>query len=202
MTGKALEATGEQITVNTAQVDSINGAKPEPEERPAEILTFLDPKTGERANPGRSALVPETPHTIRQEVSVNDLSVMLGKVCRNCLHFNHPLGQAMMQQEMSSGSPDRVDYWRNVIAELAVRNGMEGDELVADVFAETPAEREVLKLGFCMALSEKENTWTHPDGFCPSMEVCGMDLFKPRTSEIERTIQQMRDKLYGVASVK
>ena len=209
---RALESIGEQISVTTHDVDSIGGAKPEPEERPAFVTTFLDPNTGEISEAPTPAegtvvqqLILKQAPTVRHEFTVDELGAMLGKTCRNCAHFNHQLGQMLIEQEMQFGPPEVVDRWRNTIAEIAMwKPELAGEEMVADPFAPLPAEREILKMGLCNAMSTPapdDNTFTHVDCFCPSREMVGEDLFRPRTTEIERNIQQMRDRLLGAAAI-
>lgn len=211
---KPLTSIGEQVSVDTSNVDAIGGAKPEPEERPAFVHTTLDPTSGDRGDlssipedrrGGVVPLVPKMPPVVREELSVNELASMLGHTCSNCKHFNHPLGQSQIELEMKCGTPEQMDRWRATIAEIAMRNPeLAGEEFVSDPFAELPAEREILKLGLCLAMSEPgfdKNVFSHPDTFCPSEEMTGEDLFRPRTREIAQAIQQQRDRLLGTANV-
>lgn len=208
---RPLESVGEEISVTTAEVDSIRGAKPEPEERPAFVVTTLDANTGKLApapdvaSEGVQSLLLKNNPTVRTEYNVDELARLIGKTCRNCKHFNHQFGQRLIEQEMQFGSPEDVDRWRNVIAEIAVwQPHLAGEEYVSTIDENTlPAEREILRMGLCQAMSSPgENTFTHPDCFCGSMEITGQDLFEAKTKEIGQSIQSARDRLLGAAGAK
>lgn len=207
---KPLMSMGEQISVDTSQVDRIGGALPEPEERPAFVTTTLDPTTGEQgAIPeGNTQLILKQPPTVRQEFSVDELARVLGRNCGNCKHFQHALGQKLIEHEMRNGDPVTRDRWNATIAELAggALGGelLSGEETVSDPFAMMPAEREVLRMGLCVALSSPlpdDNTFVHPDLTCASAQLTGEELFEPKTREIEKSLQQQRDALFGAANV-
>ncbi len=206
---RPLEAIGETIGVDAFEVDSIHGAKPEPEERPAYVTTTLDPNTGDVADMGEDSgtrpLILKQAPTVREEFTVDELAGRIGKQCRNCAHFNHQLGQALIENEMKSGPPEVVDRWRNTIAEIAMwKPELAGDEFVSDPFAPLPAEKEILRMGLCTAMSTPapdDNTFVHFDLVCPSKEVTGQDLFRPKSREVEKTIQGMRDRLLSAAGV-
>jgi hypothetical protein len=206
---RPLESIGETIAVDAFEVDSIGGAKPEPEERPAYVTTTFDPNTGEQsaapeqAGAGVMPLILKQAPTVRTELTVDELARQLGKTCRNCANFNHQLGQRLIENEMQNGAPEVVDRWRNTIAEIAMwKPELAGEEFVTDPFAPLPAEREILRMGLCMAMSTPlpdDNTFTHVDLVCPSVEATGHDLFKPKNREVEKTIQAMRDRLLTTA---
>lgn len=201
---RPLMSIGEQISVNTSEVDSIGGAKPEPEERPAFVTTFLDPTTGDLAastQEGVAALAPTAPR-VTKEYTVAELAKMLGKRCGRCRHFNHKLGQALIEEEMQSPDAEVRDQWRNVVAELAIASpALAGEEFVSDPFAPLPAETEILRMGLCHVLSNVDRTFVHPDTECRSEEIVGSELFEPRTKEIALQIETMRDSLFGTANV-
>lgn len=204
MGDRPFAATGEEISVLTHEVDSIGGAKPEPEERPAFVKTMLDSSTGElvQGGPGVGAFRPRE-MSVRHEFSTSELAGMIGKRCRNCAHFNLPLGQQLAEQEMRFGTVEDLDRWRLTIAELAMANpALAGDEYVRDIFAPMPAELEVLKIGLCCAMSSAgNNTFAHIDcPSCPSQEMTGQDLFQAKDADTERAINQARDKLLGTAA--
>lgn len=207
---RALESIGEQISVDAFEVDSIGGAKPEPEERPAYVTTQFDPATGDTAtmpdageDGGTRPLILQQAPTVRTELTVDELSRQIGKTCRNCAHFNHALGQQLIENEMQNGPPEVVDRWRNTIAEIAMwKPELAGEEFVLDPFAPLPAEREILRMGLCSAMSSPlpdDNTFVHVDLTCVALEATGEDLFKPKSREVERNIQAMRDRLLSAA---
>lgn len=208
---KPLQSIGEQISVDTSHVDRIGGALPEPEERPAFVTTTLDPTSGDvGAIPvGHEQLILKQAPTVRQEYSVDELARIMGRRCSNCRHFNHALGQKLIEHEMRNGSPEARDRWNATIAELAggALGGdlLSGEEIVTDPFAPTPAEREILRMGLCVALSSPapdDNTFVHPDLTCASEQLAGVELFEPKNQEIEKSLQQQRDALFGAANVQ
>lgn len=212
-TKRALESVGEVISVDAREVDSIRGAKPEPEERPAFITTELDRNTGDVADlptppPGEDVgvqrLILQQNPTVRTELSVDELGKMIGRNCRNCLHFNLPLGQQLIANEMQNGPPEVIEKWANTIAEIAMwRPELAGEEFVLDPFEKLPAEREILKIGLCQAMSTPapdDNLFVHVDfPSCPSQDMVGQELFIARTREIAQNIEAMRSRLLGAA---
>lgn len=203
---RALEAVREEISVDAGEVDSVGGAKPEPEERPAFVTQEIDRTTGDNGGTGPTGTtVPlalaQNP-TVRTEHTVNELTRVMGKVCRNCRHWNLPLGQMLMREEMVA-SPEKFDLWKNVVAEIAIsRPELAGPEYVSDPFAQTGAEKELERIGHCSALTPlaKEDVFLHIDCFCPSVETFGVESFEPKNEDVARAIQQQVDRLrFGAA---
>lgn len=207
---KPLESIGEQISVDTSQVDRIGGAGPEPEERPAFVTTTIDPTSGDNGGvpAGHQQLILKQAPTVRQEYTVDELARFLGKSCGNCKHFNHAFGQRLIEHEMQTGAPETIDRWNATIAELAAGaiNGelLSGDEIVSDPFAPTPAEKQILRMGICTALSSAapdDNTFVHPDLTCASAQFVGETLFAPKDNATERSLEQQRSALLNAANV-
>lgn len=202
---RPLESVREEITVDAGEVDAVGGAKPEPEERPAFVVQELDRTTGDKGHGPTgttTALELQRNPTVRVEHTVEELTRTLGKCCRNCRHFNLPLGQMLMHQEMVA-SPEKFDLWRSVMAEIAVmRPELAGPEYVSDPYAPTGAERELERIGHCSALTPLagEDVFLHVDCFCPGPGDYGADVFEAKDEATARAIQQSVDRLrFGAA---
>lgn len=203
-------ATAEVISVDVSEVDSIHGAKPEPEERPAFVTDQIDPNTGDQPLVDGKARLQLAPNalTVRTEHSVDELVALFGMTCRNCLHFHHELGQATILR-LGYGTPEERQHIVDLVAELAMSDAgnmrgrdLAGDEYVADGFAPMGAELELQKYGLCCVLSDeqKDDILMHPDCLCPAKELVGHQTWDARTPEIARTVQMARDRLLNVAA--
>lgn len=163
----------EQTLVNVVPVDSVGGAKPEPEERPLETHSVVE-NIETRAVPVHQ-YAPKNMTVVVSEV-IATATDRLGKQCGNCKNLNATAGRAMMAEirlAAARGDFDAASYIQRL------RMWAIGERAVADpdIFsnnpqAEDPADEYVKQLGLCTAYSAlmKDISFMHPAETCPSDE--------------------------------
>lgn len=191
-----MKATNEKISVNTSEVDSIGGAKPEPEERPAFLTANVE--GGKDAELREGALKLELPKLVRIEDNVFEMSQRLGKHCRNCARFNHMAGQAEIERRGYRGTEQERASIRELFATFE-ENHDAGGPIIADnesIFEPTPGEVGLGSMGQCNELKGL----VHPDCHCAGPTEGKGDLWRPATSDIARAVQEMHDNFMGTAA--
>lgn len=205
----------EKTLVSTEQVDSVHGAKPEPEERPIfdtslidiEKQSMTDHVTGQTMEkaPVKSAVMTEIS-------SVADALEVVGKYCQNCKYFNYQMGQMELQRIESFGTPAE----KATIQELRVRVEMgsatdENDILVpVDQLFNSVSDQFLRQMGACAKLSRDFMSVMlfHPaQNGCPR-SIPGVDgkpieiplFYEARDAEQARQDAQMRDMLLYTAA--
>lgn len=208
-----MKASNEETRVNTSEVDAIGGAKPEPEERPVESRFSVE--GGAPAHGGQAqspALKLQQLPTVALETNVGELLQNFGKICRDCKHWNWRRGQAEMEHRAFAGTPEDRRLITNTFTELELQGdqGGGGGVPIIDspegIFSPTHAENVMATNGCCERLTEhfKDVVWIFPDAHCPASEIpeLGKNLWEPRTTELGRRVQAMRDELMQTADVK
>lgn len=96
-----MELKNDRIVVNDAPVDAVGGAKPEPEERPAERQADTEsPVTwgqGAGAKPLPPGANPSLPATITAPGAVHEMFDLMSN-CASCKHFNLRRGQKYVER--------------------------------------------------------------------------------------------------------
>lgn len=201
--------TSQAERVNVSEVDSIGGAKPEPEERPLNVVMEIQPGTGAAdTQPGGMILELDRAKTVNIEMTVEERAVLLGKYCKNCKFFNHALGQMALERDAFHGDEKARAHLRSLFAELTETEPHDqvGDDIVPadEIFASTHAEREMARMGLCTAITSfvKEDSLVLPEGHCagPSEIAIAKDLWEAKNSEVARHVAGLKDALFGVAN--
>lgn len=195
--------------VNSSEVDSIHGAKPEPEERPLVVEMKLEKGSGEAVQQD-GTLILETyrAKTVAIELTVEERAALLGKQCSNCLHWRHALGQVRLEKAAFFGAEEDRAHLKSLFAELTEQGGAEaaGEEYVeaGEVFAPTYAEKAMSRMGLCVRATNavKEDVLTMGDGHCagPNIPEIAKDIWEAKDSDTAKRVAQMRDALFGAAS--
>lgn len=191
-----MKSVNEQVAVDVREVDSIHGAKPEPEERPA--FTQMQIEGGTKADVADGQLELSVPRSTSIESTVQELADLEGKYCRNCRRFNLKLGQIEIERMGYRGDEQE----RKVVMEMAAfyaENDRETPVYVDSedgVFAPTLAETEMARTGLCTKLK----VLVHPDCHCAGPEEgCG-EVWEALNSDVAREVQERRDAIYGTAA--
>lgn len=209
MTG-SMVVEGQVEKVNVSEVDSIGGAKPEPEERPLTVTMAIEKGTGheESVGDGAALLTLDRAKMVSVEMTVEERAKLLGKYCGNCIHFKHALGQVSLERMAYRGTDKDKDHLRSLFAELTEQTPPEDitDEHVPmeEVFAPTYAERAMARMGLCVAITAavNEDTLVFPECHCPASEIPEVmkDLWVAKDTTVERQVREARDALFGAAA--
>ncbi|MBP6479866.1 MAG: hypothetical protein KA310_03370 [Pseudomonadales bacterium] len=201
--------TNQKEEVNVSEVDSIGGAKPEPEERPLNITLEIEKGTGEGAQqPGAAELQLDRNKLVTVESSVAEREQLLGKYCGNCLHFNHAAGLATLERWAHRGTDAEKKHLQALYGELAEEDPTGGGEDVVtteEVFQATYAERRMGQMGRCQKASNllSEDVLVMPDGHCMGPGeplVQNTDLWEAKDRDVARHVAEQREALYGAAT--
>lgn len=199
---------GEQQVVDTGPVDSVGGAKPEPEERPLMEHRVLEPNkmqlsSGEIMHAARNMNV-YIESTVGRELQA------FGKQCGRCKHYSHKAGQLEIAKIQQFGDPEDKAMLKELRAQLletGVVNVM-GDYVgAAEIFHDETADF-VREMGACVKASaeKKDVQLLHPSQNCCPMKFADNTpwpfWYEARTSEIEREDNELYTNLMHSASVK
>lgn len=220
-----MDIKAEEIHVAIEQVDAVGGARPEPEERPAEhrSLTDVDVATGKiGAGPLDRVGVQSNGATIVQAGTVQEIINAELHRCENCTLWDHvkwkreilPLwtseaarGNALAQDNLNRL---RAIFLMSSSEELITRHASLDDQTM-------DAEAAMASMGFCHAFSRpplgspNDPTITHARTNCPTSGKPTMGLdgklhegeiiplqFKARDPDLE---VQIRDRILKMADV-
>ena len=168
----------DKFVINTAPVDSVGGAKPEPEERPLLRVMDTEAKTGL----GNSFKQDEASFkhgagnmkaAITAESTVGMVASAGMQTCKDCVHWDPAQWKKTLTKWKSSTDPFEI-------AELEMARGMSttGNVMLASRGEFEKIDSNLEKsFGLCKAYTRyfKEElklldgnvTWTHPDAQCP-----------------------------------
>jgi len=169
----------DKFVINTAPVDAVGGAKPEPEERPIVRVMDTEAKTGWGQSFDQSKGDPlptgagNMKAAITAESTVGHVATMGMKSCKDCVHWNPGRWKKTLNKWKNSTDPFEI-------AELEMARGMSttGNIMLSarGEFAKIDSNLEK-SFGLCEAYTRyfKEElkmldgyvTWTHPDSQCP-----------------------------------
>lgn len=162
----------EQTLVNTVPVDSVGGAKPEPEERPLETHTRAEAVSPRPLQ--AHELAPQRLNIVVSE-AIGDAKERLGKQCGHCKHFNAEQGRYLLSRIVEAdrrGDPQATDYLKMLRAHTLGEKGAAFDPEIytSDPHAPDLVDKYIAELGFCRAYSElmRDVMLQHPTETCPS----------------------------------
>lgn len=203
------------IKVGTAEVDSVGGAKPEPEERPVMITQ----RAVQFEAPMRQGSIPMKQIAPREvnitEVTTVEQALKRPFMCLMCRHFSKEKGQQLLRHwaTLPHDSPEGSYL-------LMLRAYLMGQrEGVPTMLAIKEVDQHIAEMGLCEAysqvLTEKEKTvcceFQHPHATCPDDETLatlGPDntpvgvLFEPADRDMAKGAQSYRDDLLLIADRK
>ena len=205
-----MEIKGEKLEIFTGAVDSVGGARPEPEERPAARTIQTDVSVGglhvsdkDRAD-GTSfkKLVKDRVEVGKQDGSivgqttVGEMAQNLATTCRFCAWWdNEKLARSFKRMAADPGP-----------ANLAKMNELRGLLLNAGLTDVAEIDAVIVRdMGECAAYSElfKDLILTHALARCPQQDGMGQPVptcFKPRGAQARRDAAAVRDHLLTTAS--
>lgn len=198
----------EKIGVDTGEVDSVGGAKPEPEERP-----FFEERKLEanKVQLSTGELYAGLPSTVQIESTVARELQAFGKQCGRCKHFSHSAGQAEIARIEQIGEPEDKAMLRELKAQLLETGVVDvmGDYVGHQQIFHDETNDFILEMGACEVGTSLQNgdvQLLHPSqNCCPMKFADGSEWpwsYQPRTSFIERQDQLNYDQLMGTASGK
>lgn len=198
----------ESSSVNTAQVDSVGGAKPEPEERP-----FIEERVLEanKVQLSDGTLFTGAPPVVHIESTVAREIQAFGKQCGRCKHFSHVAGQAEISRIEQSGDPEDKHMLRELKAQLLETGVVDvlGDFIGHTQIFHDETDDFVRQMGACAFGTSHQKgdvQLMHPSqNACPTKFADGSDwpfAYEPRDSFVARQDQLNYDQLMGVATVK
>lgn len=197
----------ESYAVDTSEVDSVGGAKPEPEERPFFEQRTLEANAVQLADGeifrGKSPTV-EIQSTVEREM------IAYGKSCGNCANFSWEIGQGEIQRIKTID--DRTDpdvkmlaNLRAQLLETGVVDSMGDFVGHAAIFHDETAEY-VSQMGACLwgtSHQAGEVQLLHPSqGACPQKFASGEDWewsYKPKDEDVRKRDQLLFDHLMSVS---
>lgn len=198
----------EKILVNTAEVDSVGGAKPEPEERPLLDAMKLEPN---KVALSTGKLVDSVNNmTAIQETTVFDALQAFGKHCGYCKHFNLRKGQEEILRMRTMGSPEERKMLQELRAQLLESGAVESlnDFASLDEVFHDETKEFIGQMGACEAASSValEVQLMHPSqNGCPTRFANGNPfpwLYEPKDSSVAQRDKENQDLLMGKASGK
>lgn len=178
-----MEIKDDRLLINTAPVDAVGGAKPEPEERPAIRQITMDVKA--KTNIGQ---LPDEIKKRTMDGSINAQMTVAqfterATMCAHCQHFDNALWTKILAKWSASTDPfeqAELDQARAAVAMGQVKGGIAGTN--GDIDA------ALRPMGICSAYSrlfremgfDKNQALTivHPLGVCPGSMRDGTTLPK------------------------
>ena len=200
----------DKFVINTAPVDSVGGAKPEPEERPIMRVMDTEAKTGlgSTFNQDEASLshgLGNMKAQITAESTVGTVTRAGMESCKDCQHWDPAQWKKTLNKWRQSTDPFEMH-------ELEMARGMAntGNVMLASRGDFTSIDSNLEKsFGLCRAYTRyfKEElrlldgnvTWTHPDAQCPGttkpnkMNPKGTvlpKLFKPKKNSVWAKIRE------------
>lgn len=196
----------ESSGVNTAEVDSVGGAKPEPEERPFFEKRVLEANKVQLSD---GTLFTGAPPVVHIESTVAREIQAFGKQCGRCKHFSHVAGQTEIARIEQQGDPEDKSMLRELKAQL-LESG------VVDVMGEYVGHQQIFhdetnefihEMGACMFGTSHQKgdvQLLHPSqNGCPMKFADGAEWpwsYTPRTSLIAKQDALNYETLMGTAS--
>lgn len=195
----------DSFSVNTAEVDSVHGAKPEPEERPFVEERLLEANKVQLSD---GTLFTGRPSTVVIESTVDRAMLSHGKFCGNCLHFSHEIGQSEINRMEFDGTPEERKMLAEMkfqIMESGVVDG--GGEFVGytQIFKDDTAEF-MSQYGSCLFGTghQADTQLVHPSqNGCPSVFASGEEWpweYQPKNEDIAKRDKILFDALMLSAS--
>lgn len=198
----------ESVGIDTSPVDSVGGAKPEPEERPFFEERVLEANKVQLSTGELYAGAPPVVHiesTVAREIQA------FGKQCGRCKHFSHVAGQAEIARIEQVGDPEDKHMLRELKAQL-LETG------VVDVMGEYVGHTEIFhdetndfihEMGACMFGTSHQGgdvQLLHPSqNACPTVFADGKPwpwAYEAKDSFVARQDALNYDQLMHGASVK
>lgn len=197
----------EQKAVNTQPVDSVGGAKPEPEERPM----FIERKVeGNAIQLSTGELMRAKDVSVLIQTNVFAEMDYIGKQCGHCAHFDLRMGQEEMIRIQHRGSPEERKMFAELRAQLLETGVVDaaGDFVGHSQIFHDETLSFIYQMGACRAASalKNETQFLHPsqEG-CPSHFADGEEwswMYVPKDSDVAKRDQLIRDSLMKTATVK
>lgn len=197
----------EGFGVDTGEVDSVGGAKPEPEERPFLAQRILEPNRMMLSDGTIMHAAHDT--TVRIESTVEREMIAFGKQCGNCLHFSVELGQSEIARIEVFGEPEDKKMLHSLKAQLEMTGVVDtrGEFVDAkDIFADTGVDKFIKEMGACMAGAAHQGGETqllHPSqNGCPSKFTDGTVwpwLYVAKSSDVAKRDALIFDNLMKTA---
>lgn len=169
-----MEIKDDKFVVNNSPVDSAQGAKPEPEERPATRVMDVSNRTGYGVNAiGGNPLQQQMKSSVTATRTVGEYAEAAVKTCRNCKHFDNAQWLKTLNKWKHSNDPFEQ-------AELAMARG---HLMTSNVILDSRGQMDHIDgslsvYGLCKAYTDYFRntlkhadgyvTWVHPDAQCPS----------------------------------
>lgn len=197
-TNKILSST---FGVDAGEVDSVHGAKPEPEERPFFEHRVLEANKVQLSD---GSLFTGAAQTVVIESDVNREMLAFGKQCGNCSHFNHAIGQGEIAQIEEMGNPEDQKMLKALRAQL-LETGVvdaQGDYVGHTQVFHDETNKFVSEMGACLigaAHQGGETQLLHPSQQgCPSKFADGTPWewsYSPKDAETAKRDQLIFDNL-------
>lgn len=201
MTNKVIK---EHTEIGTAEVDAVGGAKLEPEERPLDYVTTLQPDA-QVLSDGREIQGMATATVI--ETQVGQEMKYYKKQCGRCKFFNQPRGQQEIFRIDEFGSPEERTMLNNA---RVIFTEPGGDELVHPSRVWDDETKEIFKTaGVCETLSmlhplkEEQIVFPFQEGCPKEVHWYGEEIpfmYEPRTAEDALYDKQTYDALMRTAA--
>lgn len=207
-----MEIKDDKLIINTEQVDSVGGAKPEPEERPATRKMGIGVAlTGNREGGLAGSVTGQGTKgvlagAITAETTVGQFTAD-AKPCAGCVHFNKPKMREMLARWKQSTDP--FDKWE--LDKLRRQNTSPArvQQMIAN--KEDP-DQVLLDLGICTAWSHyyldlkmspaQATTITHPLSTCPKQDMGGLKHPGFYKANPDAEINKVRDDIMFKAAGK
>lgn len=196
-----MKSSDEKVLVDAREVDSIGGAKPEPEERPAFLSAAVEGGKKPETSQGTVELNLEQPKRVLIESNVEEMTSLLGKHCRGCKFFNVSAGQTEIERRAYRGNEQERASIRELFATMEENHDGGGEIYLPDdesIFKATPGELGLAAMGQCDVLKGL----MHPDCHCAGPVEGKGDLWEARDSTIARVVAAQRDAVLGTAAGK
>lgn len=199
-----MQIKADLLRINTAPVDSVGGAQPEPEERPAERVFLTDiPVKGNIpiAGIGLPTLGVLERGAFRAETTVGEFAEGCIRQCRYCRWFNRKRWiKNLMAWRGTAAGEAKLNELR---AGLLETQNASVQDMHRDLDGEMSPDHALASLGLCEAYGDlfKDDFIVHPLGSCPDHDESGTALpmlFKPR-AETQQEADEQRDAVLNAA---
>ena len=203
----------DKTKIDLSPVDAVGGAKPEPEERPAERVLTVDRSSIDlkmsTGKPVDSKLIAPNGLIANTEVDYQSTAGQLARgfrsQCQYCVHFDHAAAQGLFHtwQQDLAGMQQLNDIRAAV---LETQNAALIDRH-AGLDGEIDPEHCLAQLGICRVLTEILNDpmIVHPMGACPEVLEDGTPFenqFQPRNRAAATTGAMLFDRIMTTAAGK